>query len=140
MSAAPGSGLVIVDSDVWSEAFRKAKGEPSLELLFLREIVAEMRVQMLGCVRQEVLQGMKNRAVFERVREQLRSFPEREVKAEEYELAAEFFNTCRSKGIQGSSTDFLICACSVTWGLPILTKDKDFQLYAQHLPLKLVQV
>ena len=58
----------------------------------------------------------------------------------EYELAAEYFNTCRQNGIQGSSTDFLIAACSVAFGLPILTKDKDFTRYAEHLPLKLVQV
>lgn len=134
------SELVIVDTDVWSEAFRKVGGDASAELRFLREIVADDRVQMLGCIRQEVLQGMKRAEVFERVREQLRAFPERATKLEEYELAAEFFNTCRSKGIQGSNTDFLICACSVTWGLPILTKDKDFGLYAQYLPLKLVQV
>lgn len=132
--------LVIVDTDVWSEAFRKVKGEASPELKFLRELVVDSRVQMVGCVRQEVLQGMKRAEVFERVREQLRSFPDREVKIDEYELAAEFFNTCRSKGIQGSSTDFLICACGVSWGLPILTKDKDFSLYAQHLPIKLVRV
>lgn len=134
------SDLVIVDTDVWSEAFRKVQGEPSAELGLLRELVADGRVQMLGCIRQEVLQGMKRLEVFERIREQLRGYPDREVKEEQYELAAEFFNTCRNRGIQGSSTDFLICACSVTWGLPILTKDKDFGLYAQFLPLELVQV
>lgn len=134
------SDLVIVDTDVWSEAFRKVQGEPSAELGLLRELVADGRVQMLGCIRQEVLQGMKRLEVFERIREQLRGYPDREVKEEQYELAAEFFNTCRNRGIQGSSTDFLICACSVTWGLPILTKDKDFGLYAQFLPLDLVQV
>jgi hypothetical protein len=30
-------------------------------------------------------------------------------------MAAQFFNLCRSRGIQGSNTDFLICACSVKW-------------------------
>ena len=104
------SDLVIVDTDVWSEAFRKVQGEPSAELGLLRELVADGRVQMLGCIRQEVLQGMKRLEVFERSREQLRGYPDREVKEEQYELAAEFFNTCRNRGIQGSSTDFLICA------------------------------
>ena len=31
----------------------------------------------------------------------------------DYELGAELHNTCRRKGVQGSSTDFLICAMSV---------------------------
>ena len=134
------SNLVIVDSDVWSEGFRKVQGEPTPQLLMLRQLVTEGRVQMLGCIRQEVLQGLKTAAVFERIRDQLRAFPDLPVTAQDHERAAEFFNLCRGKGIQGSSTDFLICACSVSYGLPILTKDKDFELYAQHLPLKLVRV
>lgn len=134
------SGLILVDTDVWSEGFRKRTGEPSAERLFLAQLVDAGRVQMLGCIRQEVLQGIRDRAQFERTRAALQAFEDRAPRAAEYELAAGFFNTCRSKGIQGSSTDFLIAACSVTWGLPLLTKDKDFQRYAEHIPLRLVRV
>ncbi len=115
-------------------------GDPSPELRLLRELIREGRVQMLGCIRQEVLQGLRRQEVFERIRQDLRALPDREASFLEYELAAEFFNTCQSRGIQGSSTDFLIAACSVTWGLPLLTKDKDFQRYAEHIPLELVKV
>lgn len=131
---------VIVDSDVWSEAFRKRAGEPSPELQLLTGLVREGRVQMLGCIRQEVLQGLRSQEVFERIRQRLRALADREASFLECELAAEFFNICRGRGIQGSSTDFLIAACSVTWGLPLLTKDKDFQRYAEHVPLRLVRV
>ncbi|WP_425146619.1 type II toxin-antitoxin system VapC family toxin [Deinococcus sp.] len=131
---------VIVDSNVWSEAFRKRAGDPSPELRMLSDLIRGNRVQMLGCIRQEVLQGLGRQEVFERIRQSLRPLLNQEITALEYELAAEFFNTCRQNGIQGSSTDFLIAACSVTFGLPILTKDKDFERYAKHLPLKLVQV
>ncbi|MFC6592326.1 PIN domain-containing protein [Deinococcus lacus] len=134
------SNLVIVDSDVWSEGFRKVQGEPTPHLLMLRQLVTEGRVQMLGCIRQEVLQGLKSAATFERIRDQLQAFPDVALTERDYERAAKFFNLCRSKGIQGSSTDFLICASSVSYGLPVLTKDKDFDLYAQHLPLQLVKV
>ncbi|MEF2276732.1 hypothetical protein V3W47_00360 [Deinococcus sp. YIM 134068] len=54
----------------------------------------------------------------------------------EYELAAKFFNLCRSRGIQGSNTDFLICACSAQWGVPVLTKDADFGRFAELVPVK----
>ncbi len=131
---------VIVDSDVWSEAFRKRAGDPSPQLRLLGELVREGRVQMLGCIRQEVLQGLRRQDVFERIRQSLRSLPDGEVAFPEYELAAEFFNACRGKGIQGSSTDFLIAACGANWGLPILTKDRNFQRYAEHVSLKLVRV
>lgn len=106
----------------------------------LQGLIRESRVQMLGCIRQEVLQGLRQREVFERIRQTLRPLPDQDVTALEHELAAEFFNTCRQNGIQGSSTDFLIAACSVTFGLPILTRDRDFARYAEHLPLKLVRV
>jgi len=35
------------------------------------------------------------------------------IKKEDYELAAELFNKCRAKGIQGSNTDFLICSIAL---------------------------
>ena len=41
----------------------------------------------------------------------------------DYALAGQFFNTCRANGVQGSNTDFLICAASVNHDLPILTLD-----------------
>ena len=129
---------VIVASDVWSEAFRKVSGEPSPQRQMLSELVEGGQVQMLGCIRQEVLQGIRNPPVFERIRQRLRSLPDLAMTFAEYELAAEFFNACRSNGIQGSSTDFLICACSAAHNLPILTKDRDFERYAEHLPLRLV--
>jgi predicted nucleic acid-binding protein len=51
---------------------------------------------------------------------------------EDYELAAEFFNICRSKGIQGSNTDFLICAVAHRRSYSILSTDNDFQNFLVH--------
>ena len=106
----------------------------------LAGLIQDQQVQMVGCIRQEVLQGSRDRAQFERLRSALWAFSDRAVSETEHELAAEFYNTCRRHGIQGSSTDYLIAACSVLWGLPILTKDKDFERFAEHMPLRLVQV
>jgi predicted nucleic acid-binding protein len=52
-------------------------------------------------------------------------------------MAAQFFNICRAKGVQGSNTDFLICAVAVRWQLAIFTTDGDFTLFAKHLPIVL---
>ncbi|MCC5623421.1 hypothetical protein [Nostoc sp. CHAB 5715] len=43
---------------------------------------------------------------------------------EDYELAFEFYNTCRSNGIQGANTDFLILPC---------IQVRDFNLKRSHL-------
>ena len=130
---------VLVDSDVWSELLRKVKGELSPQVKVLTTLLdeAEVGVMLIGAVRQEVLSGWRERQQFERVRELLRDFPDQDVGTAEYELAAEYFNTCRSKGIQGSHTDFLICACSAAWNVPILTRDQDYLRYAEHVPVRL---
>jgi len=67
----------------------------------------------------------------------LDSFADLPILSEDYVEAARYFNLCRSKGIQGSNSDFLICAVSVRNDLPIYTTDKDFELFAKHIPLHL---
>ena len=56
------------------------------------------------------------------------------------ELAAEFFNTCRSNGIQGSNTDFLLCAAATRRGYSIFTTDPDFENFRVHIPILLLEV
>jgi len=51
--------------------------------------------------------------------------------------AARFFNLSRRKGVQGSNTDFLICAVAVRHRLAIFSTDKDFAQYAKYLPIVL---
>lgn len=82
-------------------------------------------------------QRVHERLVFDRIAKSLSPFPTHAMTSEVFFTAAEFFNTCRSKGIQGSNNDFLICAASALWGLPILTKDQDFKRYQKHLPISL---
>jgi predicted nucleic acid-binding protein len=96
-------------------------------------------VALLGAIRQETLSGIRNFEQFTRLRDYLRAFPDLELMPEDYELASEFFNTCRSKGIQDSNTDFLICAVASRRGYSILTTDGDFALFGEHLPIALWQ-
>ncbi|WP_293913278.1 PIN domain-containing protein [Deinococcus sp.] len=130
-------GRVLVDSDVWSEFYRKRTGEPSEQVQQLRVLIVGRQIAMLGAIRHEVLSGWRYAHQFEQVRELMRAFPDQSLTEREYERAAEFFNTCRSQGVQGSNTDFLICACSAAWDVPVLTKDRDYQRYAEHVPVRL---
>ena len=45
---------VIVDTDVWSEAFRK-KGPKSVFVDELGRLIREGRIQMIGVIRMEIL-------------------------------------------------------------------------------------
>ncbi|MEH2376280.1 hypothetical protein [Nostoc sp.] len=66
-----------------------------------RELVADGRVALLGAVRQEILSGIRDTNQYNRLKNYLRAFPNLELDMEDYELASEFYNTCRSNGIQG---------------------------------------
>jgi len=128
---------VLVDTSVWSLALRRNPPTDGPEVSELIELIREVRVRMIGPVRQELLSGVKSHAQFQRLRNHLRAFPDLEVTTRDYESAAEFFNLCRGKGIQGSNTDFLICAISVRHKIPIFTTDGDFMLFQPHLPITL---
>ncbi len=130
-------GRVLVDSDVWSEFYRKRVGDPSEQVRQLRALIVGRQVLVIGAIRQEVLTGWRYPHQFEQVREQMPAFPNEVLTEREYELAAEFSNTCRRHGIQGSHTDFLLCACSAAWDVPILTRDQDYLRYAEHVPMRL---
>ena len=128
---------VVVDTSVWSLALRRAKRVDDTTPKELAELIREGRVIMLGPVRQELLSGIKVKAQFELLREHLRSFPDVQLEAADYEEAAAAFNQCRERGIQGSNTDFLICAAALRRELSIYTKDSDFAHYARVLKLAL---
>ena len=128
---------VLVDTSVWSLALRRAKRVNDAAPRELAELISEGRVVLLGPVRQELLSGIKTKAQFELLRNHLRSFPDLELESADYEEAAAAFNRCRERGIQGSNTDFLICATAMRRKLAIYTTDGDFRQYAKVLKLEL---
>jgi len=130
---------VIVDTSVWSLALRRNKSniENSTVKLF-KDLITEGKVILLGVIRQEVLSGIRHQEQFIKLRDYLRAFPDLEITTEDYELAATFFNTCRSKGIQGSNADFLICAVAHNYNYKILTTDQDFNNFQQYIPIILL--
>jgi predicted nucleic acid-binding protein len=105
----------------------------------LAELIGEGRVVLMGPVRQELLSGIKVKAQYELLRDHLRSFPDLELESADYEEAAAAFNRCRERGIQGSNTDFLICATAMRRKLAIYTMDGDFRQYAKVLKLELYE-
>ncbi len=128
---------VLVDTSIWFLALRRAKRVDRTASGELAELIHEGRVVMLGAVRQEVLSGMKVKAQFEQLRDHLRAFPDLEIETADYEEAAAVFNRCRERGIQGSNTDFLICAAAMRRKLAIYTTDGDYRHYAKLLKLEL---
>jgi predicted nucleic acid-binding protein len=91
----------------------------------------------MGPIRQEILSGVREASQYERLRENLRAFPDESLTVSDYELAAKFSNRCRSAGIAGSSVDFLICAVASSRKWAIFTFDSDFEAYRRILGIAL---
>jgi len=117
---------IIVDTCILSMSLRRNNVKESSYTEELIHLIDEVRVQLIGSIRQELLSGIKLKKQFDVLKQHLQAFEDVELDAQDYELAAEYFNTARKKGIQGSNTDFLICAISSRRKMPILTTDKDF--------------
>ena len=128
---------VLADTPVWSAAFRRTETVASPLRAELEWLVANGAVAIMGPIRQELLSGIRQQSQFEQVRGALRSFPDIPLQTEDFEMAAQYCNLCRRKGVQGSMTDFLICAVAVRQKFEIFTTDADFRHYQKHLPIAL---
>lgn len=132
---------VLVDTTVWSLALRRRQRKPSEQTRVdeLGELIDELRAVLIGPIRQEVLSGISRAEDFEIVSERLAAFSDLEIETADYVEAARLYNHCRTKGVQGSHTDFLICAVAMRHGAAVFTTDKDFTNYAKHLDLDIYQ-
>jgi len=132
---------VLIDTSIWSLVLRKSKPKNQSDEIqkLVADLIQEYRVSMIGPIRQEILSGIANQQQFIKLRNILRSFEDLPLSYLDYERAAEMFTICRKRGIQGSHTDFVICASAERYKLSIFTLDGDFQHYAKLLPVHLFQ-
>lgn len=129
--------MILVDTCIWSEALRKKKTRYPEKVEKLARIVTQNQVAIIGPIRQELLSGVKDKRMFAQLKERLSYFPDIALEEKDYEQAAEYFNSCQKKGIQGSNTDFLICSIANRLEIPIFTLDKDFGNFQKILKIKL---
>ena len=134
--------IALVDTSIWSLALRRKRhllsAEETRRVVVLEEIIAEGRARLAGPVRQELLSGIRHAEQFVGLREYLRSFPDVPLYIEDYERAAELRNTCQQHGIIGSPIDFLLCSIAIDRSWAIYTGDRDFERYARHIPITLL--
>lgn len=133
---------VLVDTIIWSLALRRPahrlSDAESRHVAALRQLIQDGLVRLIGPIRQELLSGVREPAQFEKLREQLRAFPDEPLTADDYEEAARWSNACRRHGVTGCGVDFLICAVSVLRRWQIYTVNTDFRAYSKVIPIQLV--
>jgi len=134
--------FVLVDTSVWSLAFRKKQRSDydARVIEYLAFLIRNKYAVMIGPVRQEILSGIADKNTFIKLKKALEAFSDFEITTGDYETAAEYYNICRSKGIQGSHIDYLICSVAHNNNFSILTTDKDFNNYRNHIDIELAEV
>lgn len=128
---------VLVDTSVWSLALRKNSDLDNNIIKELNELIHELRVVIIGPIRQEILSGISDLNKYNLLKDKLRSFEDTPIETEHYELAAYLFNQCCKNGTQGSHIDFIICAVSIKNNLSIFTLDNDFEKFKKYIDIKL---
>jgi predicted nucleic acid-binding protein len=134
---------VLVDTSVWSLALRRnlkhLDTAQTVMIANLKELIRGGQARLIGPIRQELLTGIREQRQFERLRDDLRVFPDTTVVAEDYEAAAAAANRCIAAGIAVQNVDLLICAVAMNRDWEIYTTDDDFLQYSRRFPIRLRQ-
>jgi len=129
--------VVLVDTSVWIEFFRRSSEFDLQAVVDLEEIVT------CPPVIQEVLQGFNNQRSFLVAREAMLAFPvvEEHLPLTAYLEAAELFRSARRAGLTvRSGVDCLIATCAIRNSLGLLHKNRDFDSLASVAPLEALRI
>ena len=91
---------VLVETCLWSMALRGKVPKEKEVAKQLAQFIEENRARIIGPIRQEVLSGYSNYPHYKQLRNKLRYFPNVPTLDKDYEVAAEYSNVCRKKGVQ----------------------------------------
>jgi predicted nucleic acid-binding protein len=125
--------VVLVDTSVWIEVFRKSTR------LHLDSIVDSDDIVTCLPVVQEVLQGFTAEPAFTKARQAMLALPivEAPLGGDVFLQAVDLYRAARRTGLTvRSSADCVIAACAIRNHLEVLHLDRDFNLLAQVSPLR----
>lgn len=129
--------MVLVDTSVWIEVFRKPSRLTLASVAEIEEVVTCLPVV------QEVLQGFREERAFRIAREAMLSFPivESPLRQEIFEQAVNLYRAARLAGLTiRSGVDCLIAACALRHGLIVAHHDRDFEALARVSALRAREV
>ncbi len=125
--------MVLVDTSVWIEVFRKSTRLDFDSLVDFDDVVTCLPVV------QEVLQGFGAEPAFSKARAAMLAFPivEAPLRAAVFLHAVDLYRAARRTGLTvRSSADCVIAACAIRNHLEVLHVDRDFGVLAQVSPLR----
>jgi len=130
------AGPDLIDSSAWVEYLR-ATGSPAHHALGDR-IRSQRALATTGPVEMELLAGARSPAEADRIRRILAACRMVPVRPQDWQGAATIFARCRAGGVTPRRLlDCLIAAVAIRAELPLLARDRDFELMARYVPLRL---
>jgi predicted nucleic acid-binding protein len=120
--------VILVDTSVWIEHFRRPRRLRLEQVVDLEEVVTCLPVV------QEVLQGFDEENAYTIAREAMLAFPivESPLQREVFMLATDLYRAARRAGLTvRSGVDCLIGACALRNSLTVLHHDRDFAALAR---------
>lgn len=128
----------MVDTSVWSLAFRRDATKPAREVVALRNALeGGDSVVTTGLVLQELLQGFSGPRDRSQIVERFAALPLLSPDRQDHVEAAELRNRCRRAGIQVGTIDAILAQLCIRHDLTLLTADNDFVGIAAHSTLRL---
>jgi hypothetical protein len=128
---------LLVDTSVWSLAFRRDAPDASPEVEALRSAIdGGDAIVTTGLVLQELLQGFAGPRARKDIVQRFAALPLLVPDRQDYVDAADVRNTCRRAGVQIGTIDALLAQLCIRHELNLLTTDADFTLAARHCPLR----
>ena len=125
--------MILVDTSAWIE-FLRDTGSPicqRVDDLLATEIVT------CDIVRMEVLAGARDEQHLQQLRRLLARASTLPTEPVDYDAAAALYRTCRQRGhTVRKLIDCLIAAVAIRGNVPVLHRDADFDILAQHTPLQ----
>jgi predicted nucleic acid-binding protein len=129
--------MSLIDSSAWIELFRATRTQTHERL---RELIsAGEALETTEPVAMELLAGARTARDRRRIRGALAACRLLSVdNAADWEDAAAVYQSCRRSGeTPRRLLDCLIAAVAIRAGVPILARERDFELIARHTPLEL---
>jgi predicted nucleic acid-binding protein len=128
---------LLVDTSVWSLAFRRDGDSDASTVVALRAALAGGEsIVTTGLILQELLQGFAGPRARKEIVERFTALPLIVPDRRDYIDAAELRNHCRRSGVQIGTIDALLAQLCIRHDLTLLTTDGDFTLAAKHSILR----
>ena len=129
--------MVIVDTTVWIDYLRGAENP---ETLWLNRELTRQRLGLTDLILCEVLQGIRERASFVQVRDELLKFHLSQAGGKDIALAAaQNYRTLRTRGYEVRQTiDCFIATFCLEAGHELLHRGRDFEAFEKALALQVV--